>query len=94
VKLPAKVFIAIGTAMALALLWVAGQPGMGEMFPGRWHYMAHFGTFVVLGAVWALGLPRIPVLATVLGVVAFAILHEALEIAGHAKWFRALRRDR
>ena len=86
-KLQAQVFIAVGTAMALALLWVAGQPGAGEMFPGRWHSIAHFVTFAVLAAVWTLGLPRIPVLATVAGVVAFGFLHEACEIRGHAHGF-------
>jgi hypothetical protein len=86
-RLPAKVFIAIGTAMALALLWVAGQPGAAEIFPGKWHYVAHFVIFTILGGVWALGLPRIPVSATVAGIVAFGFIHEAFEIRGHAHGF-------
>ncbi len=82
-----KSFLAAGTAMAIALMWAASQPGTGKIFLGMWHYAAHFATFALFGAVWSLGLPMIGMTAIVAGVVTFGFLHEAYEIVGHAHGF-------
>lgn len=82
-----NLFTALGTTMAVGLLWTAGQPGIGDTFRGAWHYAAHFGTFALLGAIWRLGLPRIAPPAMAAGVVMFAFAHEAYEIVGHGHGF-------
>ena len=73
--------------MAVSLVAVAGKPGAGYLFPGRWHYIAHFLTFAVFGAVWTLGLPKASPLHVAAGAVAFGFMHEAYEIAGHVHGF-------
>ncbi len=82
-----SLFTALGTAMAVGLFWAAGQPGVGDSLRGAWHYLAHFATFAVFGAVWRLGLPGIPAPAIAAGVAAFGFVHEAYEMLGHGHGF-------
>lgn len=68
--------IAIGTTMAIGLLWAAGQPSTGAIVPGVWHYIAHLATFALFGAIWTVALPGLQAFAIAAGVAAFGFVHE------------------
>jgi VanZ family protein len=79
--------MAVGIAMAVAFFTAASLPAAGKIFTKSWHYAAHFAAFVVFAAAWALGLPRVPVVAVIACVVLFGFLHEWYEVLGHAHGF-------
>ena len=76
-------------ALALTVFLLAASlvPIAGEVAPGAWHWIAHFGAYAVLAFLWRRALPRAPVLGLAAAVVAFGFAQEAIEIAGHAHGF-------
>jgi VanZ family protein len=87
VSLQERLFMVVGVAMAIGLFVIASEPNAGRLFHGRWHHVAHFATFALLGGIWTLALPRVPVRHIAAGAVAFGFLHEGLEILGHLHAF-------
>ena len=79
-----RIFISLGTAIAAWLTWIASAPIADTVFDNWYtHYPAHFAAFAALAIAWCLGLPRAPVLALAVPLVAFGFAHEAYEILGH-----------
>jgi VanZ family protein len=70
--------------MTAALVVVGLVPSAGPTLSSQSHWLAHFAAFVVLSAAWTRGLPQIPSLIVTLAIVAFALVHEAIEIVGHS----------
>ncbi|HET7361957.1 MAG TPA: hypothetical protein VFJ70_00155 [Burkholderiales bacterium] len=73
--------------MALFLLWAAAQPEIGKVRGHLWHCLVHAVVFALLAAVWALGLPRVPIIPIAGAIVLFGFAHEWYEIRGHAHGF-------
>jgi len=78
----ASMVSAIG--MTAALLVVSVTPSAGATLSSQAHWLVHFAAFAALGAGWTRSLPQIPSLVVTLGAVAFASVHEAIEIVGHS----------
>jgi hypothetical protein len=84
-------FRALGSAMAMALIWIAVTPfdpvQLGTVSSWYSHYPAHFVAFAVFAAVWSLGFRRPSPVKLAIAIGTFAFAHEALEIVGHAHPF-------
>lgn len=70
--------------MTAALVVVSVVPSAGPTLSSQSHWVAHFAAFAAFGAAWTRGLPQIPSLIVTLATVAFASVHEAIEIVGHS----------
>ena len=83
-----RVFLSLGIAMAMVLMWLALRPVHETQF-AEWyrHYPAHFGAFAALAIVWTFALPRASALAIIGAIAVFGFFHEACEIVGHAHSF-------
>jgi hypothetical protein len=69
--------------MTAALVVVSVVPSVGPMLSNHSHWVAHLAAFAALGAAWTRGLPQISSLIVTPAIVAFASVHEAIEIVGH-----------
>jgi VanZ family protein len=70
--------------MTAALIVVSVVPSAVPALSSQAHWVAHFAAFAALGAAWSRALPSVPGLVMMLVTVAFASLHEAIEIVGHS----------
>ena len=83
-----RVFLGIGVAMVIELMWVALRPVQSIALEGPYrHYTAHFLVFAALAIAWTCGLPRVRSVVLAFAIVVFAFVHEAVEIYGHAHGF-------
>lgn len=70
--------------MTIVVILTGVVPSAGQVFSNQSHWLVHLATFAVLAAAWTCGLPRIPGLIVLLAIIAFALVHEAIEIVGHS----------
>jgi hypothetical protein len=82
-----RVFLIVAIAMTLGLVAVAAHPSGSGMAAAALHDAAHVGSFTALAIAWALALPKLPAPRLVLAVAAFGLVHEVIEIFGHAHPF-------
>ncbi|HXM84113.1 MAG TPA: hypothetical protein VN929_19645 [Burkholderiales bacterium] len=79
-----RVSLACAIALTIALLGASVVPSAGRIVTIEAHWFAHFVSFAILAFAWTFGLPSVSPFIVAPVVIAFGIVHEAIEIVGHA----------
>jgi hypothetical protein len=71
-------------ALTILLLWAAVALSVGEAFAANHHRSAHLISYAILALTWRVAVAQIPTWIVTLFVIGFAVIHEGIEIFGHA----------